>query len=188
MGGFVGSTDSWQTWAGHPAARHLRGFEIGGFADVQSPVPGISLISEIAFVQRGARLPLGTDATGRTLLADVRVDFLSVAILPAIRVGYGPVHLFGYAGPGLDINVHSTEAGALATVYPNNDRAQVLVGEAGGGLEVLLWHRWALRAEIRHTTDLTAAYVPASGDIRFHSTEILFRFGVHPHLPKLTIP
>lgn len=179
VGGFAGRTDSWQSWAAHPDARHRKGVELGAFVDVATPHPWLSVIAEAGYLQRGARLPVGTGGNGATLLGDVRVDYLSMAVLPEAHIGLGPVSVFGYAGPAVDVHVDTRTVTALEPAY-HNDKAQVLVGEAGAGLELLVRGRWAVRAEIRRSADLTSAYTDAPGDIKFRSTEILIRFGVRP--------
>ncbi len=179
VGGFVGRTDSWQSWAEHPDTRHRKGIELGAFIDVATPHPWLSVVAEASYLQRGARLPVGIGGNGATLLGDVRVDYLSMAVLPQARVGLGPVSLFGYAGPGVDVHLDTQSAAAVSPPY-HNDKAQVLVGEAGAGLELLVRGRWAVRAEIRRSADLTSAFTEAPGDIKFRSTEILIRFGIRP--------
>ncbi len=177
VGGFVGRTDSRQTWSLAPDARHRLGIEVGAFVDVPAGSKWFSVMAEAAYVQRGARLPLGTGGNGATLYGDVRVDYLSAAILPALHLTLGPVSIFGYAGPGMDTHLDTRTAPGLGPAYMN-DKAQVLLGEAGAGVEILLRGRWCLRGEIRESRDATSAFTDAPGDIKFRSTEILLRFGV----------
>jgi hypothetical protein len=179
VGGFVGRTDSWQDWAAHPDARHRLGIEVGAFTDVAAGPSWLSVMAEAAYLQRGARLPLGTGGNGAVLLGDVRTDYLSAALLPTARLTMGPVSVYGYAGPGVDVHIDTRTAPGLGPAYAN-DKAQVLVGEAGAGLALLIGGRWSARAEIRRSADLTPAYTEAPGDIKFRSTEILIRFGVRP--------
>ncbi len=148
--------------------------------DAEAPLSWLSILAEAAYIQRGARLPLSSGG-GSTLLGDVRVDYLAASVLPTARVSIGPVSVYGYAGPGLEVNVRTRTARELSVAYQNY-KAQVLVGQAGAGIALRVAGRWSLRAEIRRSADLTPAYTKAPGEIHFRSTEILLRVGVRPRL------
>ncbi len=182
VGGFAGRTDSWQKWPGFPEAGHKHGFEVGAFAETPAPPSWLSILTEVAYTQRGARLPLSMSGAGPPIPGDVRVDYIAAAVLPTVRISFGPVSLFGYGGPGVAVNVRTRTAPELSLAYQNY-RAEVLTAQAGGGVALQIADRWSVRLELRRSADVTAAYTDAPGDIRFRAQEILLRVGVRPRLP-----
>jgi hypothetical protein len=84
------------------------GLSIGGFAEwVSHPI--LSVSTEVCYNQKGHRLdmPITTtefpDGTGEFIRESVRFDYLSLAILPKVRLPVGPVHLYVLFGPRVDI-------------------------------------------------------------------------------------
>jgi len=179
IGGFAGSTDSWQSWPDHPDARHKPGLEFGAFLDADAPPSWLSIMAEIAYTQRGARLPLTANGD---ILGDVRVDYIVGSVMPRVGVSLGPLSLYAYGGPGVGINIRTRTAEELSLAYQDY-KAEVLTAQAGAGVALRIADRWSVRMEIRRSADLTPAYGKAPGDIRFRSQEILVRVGVRPRLP-----
>jgi len=179
IGGFAGRTDSWQSWPDHPEARHKAGLEVGAFLDADAPPSWLSILAEVAYTQRGARLPLTLNGD---VMGDVRADYIVGSVMPKVGFSVGPLSLYAYGGPGLGINVRTRTAQELSIAYQDY-KAEVLTAQAGAGVALRIAGRWSVRAEMRRSADLTPAYSKAPGEIRFRSQEIILRIGVRPRLP-----
>lgn len=170
MGGFAGRVESRQLISRQDPTEGRSGFLAGVFIDVATNAPWFDILAEAYLVQRGGKVPVGK------LLAEAEVDYLAFAVLPKVRFGFGPLAIFGYAGPHLDSHLRTRAGGELSDVY----RQAAATGfgvSIGGGLEVAVGSAGSFRLELRHDEGLSDAFPEASSEVRHRSTGILVRYG-----------
>jgi len=172
VGGVAGVARSREILARGSNSETRGGFLAGAWADVQTPAPLLHVLAEAAYARRGGRFPLGGPAG---LKGDVESDWLAATVAPTLRVGAGPVAVYVYGGPTLEVPMRTRTAAALRTAFATPSD-QVLSATAGAGLEVR-WSRWSARGEARIVEGLSTAYSGSAGDFRHRSVEVVLRMG-----------
>ena len=150
------------------------GFLVGAWARVRTPAPWLTVTAEATVARRGGEYDEGPGEPTAT----VDVDYVSVAVLPALRVPVGPVALSLFAGPGLDIHLRSQAAVSLQSAF-REPATQVFAGVVGAGLDAVLG-RTLLGVEVRHHEQLSDAFSGPAEGVRHRSTEAVFRIGRSP--------
>ena len=148
------------------------GLVVGAWADVETPARLVHVLAEAVYARRGGRFPLGGPGG---LSGEVESDWLAATVAPLLSTGIGPVAVYVYGGPTLEVPVRTRTAAALRSAYATPSD-QGLSVTAGTGLEAR-WGRWSVRGEVRVVEGLTSAYSGSAGDVRHRSTEVLVRVG-----------
>jgi hypothetical protein len=88
------------------------GFDIGAFA-VWFDHPWIQLNSELHFIRKVTGyppMPITTvdqpDGTGEFVKSTFNLDFVSLSVMPRLRLPLGPIECYGLAGPRVDFSIH----------------------------------------------------------------------------------
>lgn len=174
MGVVAGPVDARQLRTrGEDSGTHS-GFLAGAWLDVGTPKGWLSVTAEAVAARRGAVYPLG-DGRGD---GQIDADYLTVNVLPTVRLPLGPVSALAYAGPSLDAGLRTRAAPELQGTF-RESTPQVLAVTAGGGAEVLLG-RATIRLEARVHEQLTDAFSQDAGGVRHRSREIVLRVGMRP--------
>ena len=177
-GGHLGRTNSRQLWSGALETEERRGLVLGAFVEVATPLDWLGIMAEVSYVQRGGRVSLETVGLESQETVDTRVEYISFPLVLTARLFRNPVGIYAYAGPAVEYYANIQAAPSLADSY--YEKPTVLTGVAGGGVELLVGHRWSLRLEARLMEGLSAAFEGRLGDIYHRSFELLIRAGVHP--------
>lgn len=144
----------------------------GAFIDVQTPVGPLSILAEAFFAQRGGQFDANHPEVPE---GQVRADVLGFTVAPTLRVELGPASVYGYAGPMVEVPVHTRYTSDLASAY-RFPAGQIFAVTAGGGVGVGVG-AWSVRLEARVVEELSSAFSSDAGDYRHRSTEILVRVG-----------
>lgn len=162
-----------------------RGILAGVYAEPVTPMGWLSFLVELSYVQQGAKydltLPVIQGANGNVTL-EAETEYLTFSLAPSVRASLGPFSVFGYAGPSTDLRLRSRSAGTLSPMLAQVSN-QVLAVVAGAGVEVRAPGGKTIRFEMRTHRQISAAFSPDAGDIRYHSTEVLVRLGMRPPTP-----
>lgn len=172
VGGVAGVSRSRQLRDRAADSSSRTGFVAGAWVDVASPVAPLHFLAEAAYARRGGTFPLGGPAG---LTGDVESDWLAATVAPMLSAGIGPVAVYAYGGPTLEVPVRTRTAAALRTAFATPSD-QGLSVTAGAGLEAR-WDGWSVRGEVRLVEGLTSAYSGSAGEIRHRSTEVVLRVG-----------
>ncbi|HKJ03531.1 MAG TPA: hypothetical protein VJ997_13780 [Longimicrobiales bacterium] len=156
-----------------PDSEERTGPVVGAFVDVQSPAGFVSILAEASWTRRGGAYPIGVRDT---YTGTVQVDYLTLAVLPVLRLSAGPLSVLTYAGPAVDIHVRTRAGGELAAAFATPS-PQVLTVDAGAGVELALGRGWSVRGEFRVNEGLTHAFSSDADNPRSRSREILVRVG-----------
>lgn len=172
VGGFAGRTESRQLRDREEPSAWRSGLTLGGFVDVQTPVPFLGVLAEASIAQRGGAF----DAPGgQGLRSEVESDVMAFTAAPKLRLGVGPVSVFLYGGPSVEIPLRTRSAPDLASAY-RNPAGQIFAAVAGGGLGLRV-AAWSVSVEARVAEELTNAYSGDGGDFRHRAREIVVRVG-----------
>ncbi len=166
------------------------GLDLGAFAEwIESP--WFSVNSEISFVQKGweEEIPVTTtefpNGTGQVLTQSVRLNYLSLAVLPKIRLPVGPLQLYALIGPRIDVAIgHSVELGGYsepARSYLQRQwdweldhyRDALVGGDFAVGFSTHALLPLGLGAEVRYSPDFTAAHAGENFSAKNSSWEFL---------------
>ena len=178
---------------------HRAGFDIGAFVECFDLWP-FSMIAEVRYVQKGMKqqIPITTtefpDGTGENEDVNIRLDHISIGILPKYRLNTIWGELYALAGLQAHIPVHSV-VGAdgpepMRSLLTRSN--QMMVDEfrspqvgASLGLGVLVehWLPFAVGAEIRYSPNLEAAYTTSYSSIRNESFE--FSLTISPPIERV---
>jgi hypothetical protein len=170
VGGVAGRAESREVRDRAADSDTRSGFVVGAWTEVTSPVPFVGALAEAVWVRRGGAFPLGGPAG---LRGDVESDWLAMTVAPVLRGGVGPVHLYVYGGPTVELPLRTRTAAELRSAYaaPTDQGFAVT---AGAGLGVRSG-RWSVQGEARRVEGLSTAYSGSAGDVRHRSTELLVR-------------
>lgn len=143
------------------------GWRVGAYVLAPTPL-GLRVQGEAALVQRGgrARLPGGSGA--------LEADYLSMSVLPRWDLSAGPVTLFVYAGPSVEVHLRTRAAAELAEVY-RQANTQVLGLELGTGLAVGLGGGQRISVELRLSEGLVSAFADPAPETRLRSLGFVVR-------------
>ena len=172
VGGVVGVVKSRQLVQHASDSESRRGFVAGAWVDVETPEPLLHVLAEAAYVRRGGHFPLGGPSG---LSGNVESDWLAATVAPLLSAGIGPVGVYVYGGPTLEMHVRTRSAAALRNAYATPSD-QGLSVSAGAGLEGRMGG-WSVRGEGRIVEGLSPAYSGSAGDVRHRSMEVLLRVG-----------
>ena len=168
----AGRVESRQLWKHHEDSALRTGALVGAFVEVQTPVSSLRILAEAFYAQRGGRFDLeGTPG----LQGQVQADVLGFTVAPTLLAGFGPVSVFGYAGPTVETPARTRFTQELAPAY-RNPAGQIFAVTAGAGLAVRSGV-WSVRFEARVVEEMSAAFSGDAGDFRHRSKEILVRVG-----------
>lgn len=195
MGGITSATWIWKV-DGLDTQRSDRrlGLDAGAFVEWLD-MPVFSLLTEVHYVQKGRewRVPVTTeqapDGTGAFVGDDIRLDYLSISILPKIRFETAIADVYAIAGIRADISlsdriaVEGSEAYAayIAQGYQSMlDRFKSfqLGGTLGVGTQVNSLFPFAAGIEFRYSPDFQSAYSVGKSDITNTSFELLLRISI----------
>jgi hypothetical protein len=172
VGAVVGRTESRQLLDRDADSDTRTGYLAGGFVEVQTPAGPLSVLAEAFLAQRG-----GTFAPGRpdSLRGEVQADMLGFTVAPLLHAGVGPVSVYGYAGPMVEMPVRTRSAPDLSPAY-RTPAGQIFAVTAGAGVGFDAGV-WSVRLEARVVEELSNAYSGDAGDFRHRAKEILVRVG-----------
>ena len=198
--GVAASTWNWRAFGEKVSGiDHRAGFDIGAFVECFDLWP-FSMIAEVRYVQKGMKqqIPITTtefpDGTGENEDVNIRLDHISIGILPKYRLNTIWGELYALAGLQAHIPVHSV-VGAdgpepMRSLLTRSN--QMMVDEfrspqvgASLGLGVLVehWLPFAVGAEIRYSPNLEAAYTTSYSSIRNESFE--FSLTISPPIERV---
>lgn len=172
VGGMAGGVVSRQIRDPGDASDTRTGGMVGAFVDVQTPATFLAVLAEVFYVQRGGRVDLEGPAG---LQGQVRADLLGFTLAPTLHVGMGPVSVFAYGGPMVEVPLYTRSSAELESAY-QTPAGGVFAVTAGGGLGVGAGP-WSVRVEARIVEELSPVYTGDAGDFRHRSKEILVRVG-----------
>jgi len=170
VGAVAGTVESRQLRERDEDSRPSKGLTAGVFVEVQTPAPLLAVLAEARYAQRGGRFPLLNGTEG-----DVQADYLVATLAPTVRFAVGPVALFAYGGPSMELTVRTRSAAELANAYAD-PASQVFAVTAGGGLELRI-PGWSVRGEARIVEQLSSAYRGDVRSLRHRATEVVVKVG-----------
>ena len=191
LGGHVGQVDSRQLWPGSRETDARSGLTLAAYIEVSTPVPLLSVLAEGVYAQRGGNIRLADVISDPALeglppgLPDVmptQIDYISLALLAAVRLTLGPAGVYVLGGPSLDTQVRGRTAQPLEIAYLE-ETTPGLTMTGGVGVEVVALERWPLAVEVRRGETVSPAFSGPVGDIRHRTTEVVVRIGRRPDLP-----
>lgn len=165
------------------------GIDLGAYLEwLNTPV--VSVVSELSFVQKGMKedIPITTeqfpDGTGEFVKYNVRLDYLSFAILPKGRLETGVVEVYGIAGVRMDVLLsNSVTAVGREPMRSQSEQAyQYLVdrfksyqlgGTFGIGAQLNAWLPFSTGLEFRYSPNFHRAYSTGYWMITNRSFEFL---------------
>ena len=174
VGVYLGRTYSRQLWSGSIGTEVVEGASAGVFVDVETPIPAISIRAEAGYAGRGTIVWDDQADPDRASEAKVRSHYLTLPVHGKATVGLGPLSLFAFGGPTMDILLDSGCTMQFCQVIREEKMA---VFGVGGGVGVgidLPGGLWG-GIELRLTEGLSDAYVGARDAARNRSREILVR-------------
>ncbi len=174
VGMYLGRTSSRQLWSGSIGTDVVGGVSAGVFVDVETPIPAVSIRAEAGYAGRGTIVWDEQVDPDRASEARVRSHYLTLPVHGKAIVGLGPLSIFAFGGPTMDILLSSGCTTQFCQVIREE---KVAVFGVGGGVGVgidLPGGYWGC-VELRHTEGLTDAYVGARDTARNRSREILVR-------------
>lgn len=170
VGALAGAVESRQLRERDDDSRPRDGLTAGVFVEVGTPAPLVAVLAEARYAQRGGRFPLQGGRVG-----DVQADYLVATLAPTFRLAVGPVALFAFGGPSLELTLRTRSVAELANAYAD-PASQVFAVTAGGGVE-LRTPGWSVRGEARIVEQLSSAYRGDAGTFRHRATELVVKVG-----------
>jgi hypothetical protein len=163
-----------QIWSGAVETDYLTGILMGVFADVDVPLPGLSVRAELLYTQRGT-LVSDPQAEG---FSDGRLRSHYLSFPLHVKVGYsiGPVSAYLFAGPTFEQLLSTSTDGGVGEVL-TEERQTVVNVSAGGGIGVHLPRDLVAGFELRITEGLGDSYAGDFVTMRNRSVEVLARLG-----------
>lgn len=170
-----GQASSRQLWSGAFSTDHVRGVSVGAFADVQTPVPFLSIRAEVSFVRKGTTVQ--DEGQAESIPARIESDYLGIPIHGKATLRLGPVTGYLFAGPTVEQLLTTRCQSDVCSALGDEKPTVVSVGlGCGFGLDISDAARTEL--EVRLTEGLSESYVGASGGVRNRSIELLGRIGL----------
>ena len=176
VGVVAGVTSSRQIWGGSGASAAAEGILLGVYVRVPTPLPHLAARAEMSYAQRGGLLSERELQAEQPLSARVRAHYLSFPVHLETSWELGPVRLFAFGGPTLEIT-QQTSADPSVIQVMGVERISLLGvgygagfgGPLPGGLEGSL--------EVRGLEGISEAYDEGPVSIRNRSFEFLLRVG-----------
>jgi hypothetical protein len=171
-----GVTSSRQLWGESGPSAATEGILLGVYVRVPTPLPHLAVRAEMAYAQRGGLLSERELQTEQPISARVRAHYLSFPVHLETSWELGPVRLFAFGGPTLEIT-QDTSADPTVIQLMGVERITLfgvgygagLGGPFPGGLEGSL--------EVRGLEGISEAYDEGPVPIRNRSFEVLLRVG-----------
>ncbi|MBT8489084.1 MAG: outer membrane beta-barrel protein [Gemmatimonadetes bacterium] len=174
IGAFAGFNTNEQEWSPDAEVERVTGLVVGAFVDAATPVSGISVLAEGAFIQRGGDVV----DSGTTLVEGaVRTDYLAVSVRAKMALDAGPARLHVAAGPAFENVLRSRVSPGFETTLEREGRSVfgILIG-AGVGVGIGQGRRVGI--EGRLFDGLGDAYTGDFVSVRNRSWEAVVRFGM----------
>lgn len=171
----AGHASSRQLWSGAFSTDRVSGVSVGAFADVQTPVPSLSVRAEIAYVRKGTTVL--DEGSVESSPARVESHYLGVPIHVRATVRLGRLAGYMFGGPTIEQLLRTRCRSDVCSALREEKPTVVSVG-VGCGLGFDLSHRLRTEVEIRLTEGLSESYVGVAGGVRNRSLELLGRLGL----------
>ncbi len=176
VGVFAGRVSARQLW-GHPmGSKPLNGLTVGAFVEAQTPVSFLAVRAEVGYAAKGTILWNEAEDPDRLSEAKIRVHYLIVPIHGKVTVGAGPVSLYVFGGPTLDLLLASRCA-EHACPFVRGEKGTVLNAAVGAGVGFQAAGVYQVGFEGRLTEGLGDAHLGEVGSARNRSTALLVRIG-----------
>lgn len=177
LGIAVGGASSRQLWSRTFSTEAAHGLSAAVFVEVPTPLSHLSVRAEAVYVGRASLVwdpALDPDRAGETT---VRGHYLSLPIHGQVRAGLGPISLYGFGGPTVDLTLSTGCREDFCAVLRDEKPMTFGVG-VGAGAALLLPNGMEGGVEVRLTEGLSSAYQGQSRDARWRTIELLLRVGV----------
>lgn len=175
VGLVLGGGRTTQIWTPSASSEDVTGIVAGAFADAPTPVSGLSILAEGAYVQRGGDVTL--DVAGQPAEGGLRGDYLSLAVHLKLTRSIGPLRAHVALGPTLDQVLRSRLDPVLAQVV-DDDKAVVFSATIGGGVGAWVGERLFVGLDARHVEGIGDAHSGNFTRARNRSIEVLLRAGI----------
>ncbi len=162
-------------WSPNSDVSSVGGLTVGGFVDVQTPLPWLTVGVELAYVQRGSDVVL--DVGGTPTPGGVRTDYLAFAIRVRAVLGLGPARFHLVAGPTSDFVIRSRLDPLLVQVLDEESPAPFGV-VAGAGIGFWVRPDVVVEVEGRLAEGLQSSYAGDLVSARNRSRQLVLRLGM----------
>lgn len=176
VGVFLARTSSRLLWSNSFPSTRLLGIGGGVYADVQTPIPFVSIRAEAGYAGRGSLVWDEERDPDRTAEAAVRSHYLSVPVHGKLGVGVGALSAYLFAGPTLDFLLSSGCSAELCQLI-REEKTTVFSLAVGAGVGVVLGGSLRTNLEVRLTEGLSDAYLGNQDSARNRTVELLVRVG-----------
>lgn len=154
----------------------LHGLTTGVFVEAQTPVSFLSVRAEAGYAAKGTVVWNEAEDPDRLLAAKVRAHYLTVPIHGKVAVALGPVAVYLFGGPTLDLLL-SSQCSEQFCSFIRNEKPTVLNAALGAGVGFQAPGGYRIGVEGRITEGLGDAYLGELDSARNRSTSLLVRFG-----------
>jgi hypothetical protein len=188
--GVTSATWNWETEGFSIRGIDARfGIDLGAYLEWFN-TPIISVVSELTFVQKGMKedIPITTtqfpDGTGEVVKHNVRLDYLSLAILPKGRLETGAVEVYAVTGVRMDISLSNslvvvgreplrTQSELAYQYLVDRFKTYQLGGTFGIGAQLNGWLPFSTGLEFRYSPNFHRAYSIGYWKITNRSFELM---------------
>ena len=179
--GITSSTEALDYSNGFPVQPSKRrvGFNVAVYAEWLN-IPFLSVITQLEYKQGGYlqefSVPPSPSTSASTILADNRVDYLSIPILAKFTFPAGDFHPYVLAGPRFDFQLgyHRTIVFNDPSLAPPYDhfKKSLLGGSFGLGTQVCHLTPVPLLVELRYNPDFSDSYQEGGLSVRNNAYDI----------------
>jgi len=174
VGVVAGGARTTLLWRPEAEAEKHTGAVVGAFADVSTPIRGLSVRAAATYTERGGDSPVDGSPP---IVAGLRVRYLSVAIHAKLTKAIGPLRVHVAAGPTVDQVLSSALDPGLAQSL-DRESPVVPAVTAGGGVGAWMGGGLFVGIDLRVTESLGDAYSGDFIDVRTRSVEALLHVAV----------